>query len=91
MKMTAIWEGRNIQGSTVFVAEVVGELEEESLTPDGVGGKGALVEVRISVHFAVGAVYFPACQALLAEPAAVVLVAPWIGRQHSSRYSEHGP
>lgn len=44
------------QRSSVLIGKTVGELEEECLPPDGVGGKGALVQVCRGVHGTFGAV-----------------------------------
>ena len=52
------------------------DLVEETSIPDGVGGKGSLVEIVGSVEGAVGAEGLAAGQALLAVHAGVVLVSP---------------
>ena len=52
------------------------DLVEETSVPDGVGGKGSLVEIVGSVEGAVGAEGLAAGQALLAVHAGVVLVSP---------------
>lgn len=60
----------------IDIAHAVGDLEEEGLPPDGVGGERALVKVLVSVHDPLGAVLLVAGLALLAVLARVVLVSP---------------
>ena len=64
------------QRRRVLVAERIGDLEEEGLAPDGVRRERALVQIGVSVELALGTERLPTRQALLAAPAAVVLVAP---------------
>jgi hypothetical protein len=59
-----------------FVTHVIGDLEEESLTPDGALSHAALVEVGHAVHLTLGAEGLVAAEALLAVTARVVLVTP---------------
>lgn len=65
-----------LHGSGVLVAEAIGDLEQESLAPDGVRGEGTLVQVGAGVHLAAGAVGLGTGQAEVAVPAGVVLVSP---------------
>jgi hypothetical protein len=65
-----------LQRGRGLVAQLVGDLEQEGLAPDGVGAERALVQVRVGVHGALGAVRLGAPEALGAVAAAVVLVAP---------------
>jgi hypothetical protein len=64
------------QRSGYLVAHVVGDLEEESLAPDGALSHAALVEVGHAVHLTLGAEGLVAAKALLAVAARVVLVTP---------------
>jgi hypothetical protein len=64
------------EGRSVNVRDGVGDLEEESLPPDTVGGEAALVEVGVAVHDALGAVGLAASEAEVAGTARVVLVSP---------------
>ena len=63
------------RGSSL-VGEVVGDLEEESLTPDTVRGERTLVGIGVTVHLSLGTVGLGTLQALLAVGARVVLVTP---------------
>jgi len=54
----------------------VGDLEKESLAPDGTLGHAALVEVSHAVHLTLSAEGLVAAEALLAVTARVVLVTP---------------
>lgn len=65
-----------LEGSGGLVGEVVRDLEEESLAPDGLVGEGALIVVGVSVQSALWAEGLGTLQALLAVTAAVVLVSP---------------
>ena len=64
------------QGRGVLVLDAVGDLEQEVGLPDCGCGEGALVQVGVSVHGALGAEGLNATEALLAVAAAIVLVAP---------------
>lgn len=57
------------QGSGSLVLELVGNLEEEGLTPDGAVSEGTLVVVGVTVHGTFRAVGLGALQALLAVAA----------------------
>ena len=64
------------EGSGGLVGKAVGEGEEESLAPDGVGSKRSLVEVVVTIELAVRAESLGTLETLLAVTTAVVLVAP---------------
>lgn len=76
LSFRSIGGGGDIQRGSGLVGELVRELEEESLPPDGVGSERALVQVCGGVHGTLGAVNLLASQALLAQTTAVVLVTP---------------
>lgn len=59
-----------------FIGHRVGDLEEESLAPDGALSHAALVEIGHAVHLTLGAESLVAAEALLAVTARVVLVTP---------------
>jgi hypothetical protein len=59
-----------------LVGHIVGDLEEETLAPDGALSHAALVEVVEAVHGALGAESLNTPEALLAASARVVLVSP---------------
>lgn len=60
------------QGTGILIAYALGNLEEESLAPNGVAGERALVQIGCSVHLALFAHCLPAGQALLAMTTACI-------------------
>lgn len=74
-----------LQRCGVLVGDVVGDLEQGELAPDGVRAEAPLVQVGVAEHLALRAVDVVAREALLAVPAEAVVVAP----AHSVAYLHH--